>query len=87
MKYKYIGTEEQLVEHGYKIDGYNKKSYAYWACKDEGSYNSIYIPLNDNCYNKNHSITFNRTPRNKSGEDITPYIQDLIDDGLVEVVE
>ena len=83
MKYKYIGTEAQLVEHGFIVEG----KYSRYATKNEGHIDALHIPLNDECWLDNVGVVrFNNINRDKSGEDITPYIQDLIDDGLVEVL-
>ena len=83
-RYKYIGTEEQLVAHGFVVwNGYSR-----YATKNKGHIDSLHIPLNEECWLDNVGVVrFDIVKRDESGEDITPYIQDLIDDGLVEVVE
>ena len=82
MKYKYIGTEEQLKER--KFETYQIFGYSPYALrKDDINYYTIHINLNKNSKWFNH-ITFNY---NSNTDDITPYIQDLIDANLVEVIE
>lgn len=75
-KYKYVGTEAQLVEHGFKV-------FNAYAERDV-----IFIPtksLSEAWYYQKNAISFDNGDRDDD-TDITPYIQDLIDDGLVEVV-
>lgn len=87
MKYKYIGTEEQLVERGFKLtlNGDEYINYAYRE-KNESDEYGIFMILKSPVENKVRLLTFNYTSL-RQHTDITPYIQDLIDDGLVEVVE
>ena len=84
-KYKYIGTEEQLMEFGFEMQGFKEDGYSYFAVKNGDNEDSIFIPLNNVCLSPNRIIKFNLNYRD--GENITPYIQDLIDANLVEVVE
>jgi hypothetical protein len=86
-KYKYIGTEEQLKENVYVIEG---KTIIY-AFKDTNAIDlknhkiELFI-LRDTDEEeekrKINIIQFNYIPQNKY-IDITPYIQDLITLGLV----
>lgn len=82
-QYKYIGTEEQLVEHGYDMRGD-------FACKKtdveimyHGELTKDYILVGFS-KSENGDIYWDMWDGNTN--DITPYIQDLIDDGLVEVL-
>jgi len=67
-KYIYTGTEEQLIECGYKV--FYKIGFAINK--------TIYIDFDTN------EIIFDAYDRN--GENIEPYIQDLLAKGLVKVV-
>jgi len=82
MKYKYIGTEEQLIEHGFEI--HTHKIYMSYATRSDGiNYFNIFINLNEKS-NYYKGIYFNDIDNT---DDITPYIQDLIDANLVEVIK
>jgi len=86
MKYKLkdFVTDEMLVECGFIVEG----KYARFATKKESNFDSLIIPLNDECLLDNvRYVRFNNMRRDESGDDITPYIQDLIEKGYVEVVE
>ena len=76
-RYRYIGTEEQLVKHGFSKCGYGMDR------------NEIYICL-ETCsdtlwFYQRGAVSFDDVNRDYD-TDITHYIQDLIDDGLVEVL-
>jgi hypothetical protein len=90
-RYKYIGTEEELELFGYEV---NSEDCALKETddKDENEhYIEIYIALDPNnnmeseCF-KYGMISFNNVYHDKK-YDITNYIQDLIDEKLVEVIE
>jgi len=102
MTYKYIGTEEQLIENGYKL-GQNTTNVSY------NHYGKVFdkqrdnmIKINGNIKNfifiidvdwkESKKIRFELTTKTalrcysyENKEVIAPYIQDLIDKGLVEV--
>lgn len=82
MKYKYTGTEEQLIEHGFEIS-WGNSDYKY-AVKSYPEHNAIYIALGKLAFGDVRMITFNFESRKAS---VKPYIQDLIDANLVEVIE
>ena len=94
MKYKYIGTEEQLVERGFIVDTSNSRIGYIWYDKDcileKKSFGDLITILIKNYNNPKDEdirlIMFNLEYTHKN-DDITPYIQDLIDDGLVEVIK
>ena len=81
MKYKYIGTEEQLIEYGFEIDGQDLRFKC--AVKNRNHVDRLYISLGRLAIGETNIITFD--DMNRDDEDITPYIQDLIDANLVEV--
>ncbi len=75
MKYKYIGTEEQLVEHGFdKYDDLYVK-----PCPYINGY--IYVLSSKEIVIRKLLYTLKDKPII-----IEEHIQDLIDDGLVEVL-
>ena len=89
MKYKYIGTEEQLVQHGfYKDDDYEKwaeiTSYDKQIDGAEDPGDTVTIFTTGAMKNRNKFV-FNMSSRHT--EDISIYIQDLIEAGLVEVIK
>lgn len=90
MKYKYIGTEEQLVEHGFEMEhedfGTNSRPLIHGVRKTDTD--EVYVLLQysfDYLDDDIRLLCWNIWGDNPL--DIMPYIQDLIDDGLVEVVE
>ena len=116
MKYKYIGTEEQLVERGYHkshvavfptaMTKIIDDKHVIEVCMEEPSYNmwdgrdwkqskifelwqcSVVKKSNNKILLEPNVKEHWYYEKKQYGiEDITPYIQDLIDDGLVEVVE
>ena len=81
-KYKYIGTEEQLVEKGFEIVEMQFKNSkgALKTVNDDG----LYIPLFDSIYGER---IIQYSPFGNDDEVLVEHIQDLIDANLVEVVE
>ena len=79
MKYKYIGTEEQLIEHGFII----RKQYGVAIRKHKIDYKKLFINL-DMCdlYEQN-IIQYNYNDNEINPSDI----QDLIEANLVEVIK
>ena len=74
MKYKYIGTEEQLIEHGFSFAETASWNGGYYSRCHDG-FGCIFIE--DECESEN-VIT--------ADDGFLGYIQDLIDDKLVEVI-
>ena len=66
MRYKFIGTEQDLVANGFEIRG----SYAIHDKKD------LFIRLENKIIKNNHFMELKQEE-----------VQDLIDEGLVEVIE
>ena len=90
MKYIYIGTEEQLVARGFVRDNDNSDKYTVWYDKDclnhpKGIDDVLTVAIKGS--DRVMGILQFNYPKRDETEDITPYIQDLIDDGLVEVEE
>jgi len=83
MKYKYIGTEEQLIENGFKpyydadVNGLTSYSRPY---KDNS--NEVMVAWDNNCaYDKRGiGVVYN------FDDVLLSELQDLIDKGLVEVI-
>ena len=84
MKYKYIGTEQQLVERGFERENYDYDGYSYSRCQKKSKKSDIVIFFNSRLY---EDEVFMHNWDEHDNCYIKPYIQDLIDDGLVEVVE
>lgn len=84
MKYKYIGTEAQLVEHGFERSDYSHDGYSYRRNQGKTDKSDIIIFFELSYYEIN---VFMHNWDKYDNCYIKPYIQDLIDDGLVEVVE
>ena len=83
-RYKFIGTEAQLVEHGFEINGIEPNKYADKNYANDLE-NSLYISLSENYKAEPYrEVSWNLIDKK---DDITLYIQDLIDANLVEVVE
>lgn len=86
MKYKYTGTEAQLTEHGFEVESYLRLVHATKEVSDD----DIYIVLTwgsakeDSFDDTVRTLVWNSQTKE---DDIQPYIQDLIDAGLVEVEE
>ena len=82
-EYKYIGTEEQLVKHGFYLckdtkNNIEDKDYL----RDVDDYTQVYISLFFSGYDKKVMNNFDaEKPLN------TKYFQDLIDAGLVEEID
>lgn len=89
-RYKYIGTEDQLVEHGFVKDNECSDEHTVWYDKDCLNNPKEIDDVLTVAFKGSHRVRgifqFNYPERDET-EDIAPYIQDLIDDGLVEVVE
>ena len=87
-QYKYIGTEEQLVERGFVKDNECSDEHTVWYDKDCLNNPKEIDDVLTVAFKGSHRVRgifqFNYRERT---EDIASYIQDLIDDGLVEVVE
>lgn len=84
-RYKYIGTEKQLIEHGYTMNGdfaYKETDLKVVWYDDKLLYDNVIVSFHKSEY---RHIYWDMWDENKN--DITPYIQDLINDGLVEVME
>lgn len=81
-KYKYIGTEEQLIEHGYAIS--RGLDYAFKGVQCEEIFINISGLEPEKEYGFKNEI-LNMDIRVETLD--VKLIQDLIDDGLVEVVE
>lgn len=89
-RYRYIGTEEQLVERGFVKDTVNSDENWVWYDKDclddrQESDDILIVNFIGGGYGTLRILQFNYSDR--PYETITPYIQDLINDGLVEVIE
>ena len=88
-RYRYIGTEEQLVEWGFVRDNDNSDEYTVWYDKDclenPKESDDVLIVATSGSNRVKGFLQFNYTDR--PYETITPYIQDLIDANLVEAVE
>ena len=72
-RYKYIGTEEQLVERGFSI-------FSNFSVKSCGNNILAWI------YILTDKSVIVKPLMKDAYLEPTPYIQDLIDDGLVEVL-
>lgn len=87
MKYKLKDhvTDEMLVECGFEVSRYTHVSYAVREIKNEDC--GLYIGLSKKaCFSFGmRYVEFDDGDRDD--DDITPYIQDLIEKGYVEVVE
>ena len=89
MKYKFIGTEQDLIENGYKrlVPFKNEPDYIFFE-KDTGVYcetrkcNETIVTSAP--VSSDNEICFNG---NGLGLNLKEYIQDLIDKGLVAEVE
>ena len=92
MKYKYIGTEKQLLDYGFVKDEEGSKKYGtIWYEKDclydaEESDDVVVVALKTikGDEKMKRILQFNYSDR--PYETIKPYIQDLIDDGLVKEI-
>ncbi len=80
-KYRFTGTEQDLINHGFKIKGIEGNMFPKYAVKYnlENANLDIYIALNRVASGGYRLIQFNDY---KLVNDITPHIQDLIDAGL-----
>ena len=115
MKYKYIGTEEQLIEHGF-VDGDMSYShgayhtnYGFTRVAKDFKTKTLFVAIitrisvynieqeTTKNYKSNRIVIIQANKRRNYGgymwgsyhetqDDITPYIQDLIDANLVEVI-
>ena len=76
MKYKYIGTEEQLIEYGFIKSVASNNTYIRIGERE------VVIFLEKTCFERDVFLANepNRYMKQR-------YIQDLIDDKLVEVIE
>ena len=87
-RYKYIGTEEQLVEFGFEMEHlshYKNGDLIHGTRQCQNYSGEIYIILDwgfEKPQGDERFIQWN----DEREADITPYIQDLIDDGLVEAL-
>ena len=82
MKYKYIGTEEQLIEHGFEM---LHTGTLVQGSKYIDDTHSLYIVLEWRNF-PNYGLRIIEWVYYECDDDITPYIQDLIDAKLVEVI-
>jgi len=83
MRYKYIGTEEQLIEHGFEVKPQNGKvTRNATKMLDEITGAELVIFLEDGWMEKN-VIFYNSS----DDEILEEHIECLIDAKLVEVVE
>ena len=80
MKYKYIGTVKQLEEHGFNVRHNYTLIHGIRYIDDT---HELYIVLETSLDYHKRLIEWND---NNTFDDITPYIQDLIDANLVEVI-
>ena len=78
MKYKFIGTEKDLVENGFDLSWTVKNDKIF--IRDRHVMESVLVSTQTGC------IWFNYAPYNRY-RDIKPYIQDLIEKGLVVEVK
>jgi len=94
MKYKYIGTVKQLMEHGFYNNEWGKNNEPI-EVDENGIYEAIKIVGNVaitvedlTYYNSGIYVgAYGISKDNRNQDiDITPYIQDLIDANLVEVI-
>lgn len=86
MKYKYIGTEEQLVERGFDMEHlYGQNQLIHGTRRHDECDGEIYIILDWGLKTPQGNERFIQW-NDERESDITPYIQDLINDGLVEVL-
>lgn len=85
-RYMYRGTDDLLVQRGFKIKGGRYYPYARYAVRyAPDPLNDIYIPLTMTAHGKLNEIVFSDI-NNK--DDITPHITDMIKSGLAhEFVE
>ena len=83
MKYKYIGTEEQLIEHGFKM---NHTGTLVHGSKYIDDTHELYIVLEWGNF-PNYDLRIIEWNSYDCDVEFTPYIQDLIDANLVEVIE
>jgi len=81
MKYKYTGTEEQLIEHGFDVRHDVTLVHGEKYIDDT---HSLYIVLEWGNF-PNYGLRIVEWVYFEYTDDITPYIQDLIDANLVEV--
>jgi len=88
MRYYFTGNIKDLRANGFAVHFAKEPRYTYANRNYESDYfNSLYIYLG-NIYQYalyKGEITFNNPT--KKGDDIRPYIQDLIEKGLVRAVE
>ena len=88
MRYFYKGSIKELRKHGWSVhfakDSNKRFVYANKNYKSD-YFNSLFIFLGEALINGElkNEIVFNNVA--KKGDDIKPYIQDLIDDNLVAV--
>ena len=81
MKYKYIGTESQLIEHGFRLEQYEGQSDRDYL-RTVNDNVEVYVNFGFTGYGNNIMNNFN-----SHGRIFKSHIQDLIDAKLVEVVE
>jgi hypothetical protein len=93
VKYIYIGNKEQLIEHGFTIYGNNRA----WRYTDlmvyDNRYDDYQRPQSIGIYHEDKSIikSVKYIENQIIWNDVTeiayikPYIQDLIDNGLVKI--
>ena len=82
MKYKYIGTEEQLKEHGFEMDHTVTLIH---GSKYIDFTHSLYVVLSWGNFT-NYEVRIIEWNFYDCDVEFTPYIQDLIDANLVEVI-
>jgi hypothetical protein len=80
MKYKYIGTEEQLIEHGFEMEHTGSLVHGIKVIDES---HALYVVLE---ISWDYPIRLILWDFDDCNDDITPYIQDLIDANLVEVI-
>jgi len=88
MKYKYIGTEEQLIEHGFEMEHIKYRcDDLVHGTKSVDDSHVLYIILVYGSYTEFDDEDEKIVQWDDDNtDDITPYIQDLIDANLVEVI-
>lgn len=92
MIYKYIGTEEQLIEHDFEMEKVlveRSTPLIHGTRRVESLDTEIYIVLSYGNYKpKTYEDDTRRLQWNDDyPADIAPHIQDLIEAGLVEIIE
>lgn len=83
-KYKYVGTEEQLVEKGFNYTGDDVPTIKCYEKDVENREASVCVFLESRMFPIGLMMFSYDSMKFR---DIEPYIQDLIDAKLVEVVE